>query len=432
MNFVPPLRVPDWPEVSGSAGRGPAVDIVSLAELKHCRRWTDTLANERKDHRYFEIVEETIHPEFEYRYFVVKDQDGRIRAVQPFFILALDILVGVSPRIGPALDFIRRLWPNFMKVRTLMVGSAAGEGHLDGEDELSWHKSAQRLSESIVQHAREAGTRLIVLKEFHARYRAAMEPFRHKGFTRVPSMPMVRLDIDYENFEGYMRGALNSSKRKKLRNKLKASANAGLEMSEVSDIRNVIDDAFPLYMRVYERSSLRFEKLTKEYFCAMGRQMPDKARFFVWRQNGKIVAFASALVNGDVFFGEYLGFDYSVAIELHLYHRVFHDLVSWSIAHGYKHYDSSGLNYDPKYQLGFLLDPIDLYARHTSPVANFILKWALRWLEPTRYDKTLPRFSNYKDLWGADDEGAPPSTVAGTPQPQLHPVGKARSAAFGA
>jgi hypothetical protein len=62
--------------------------------------------------------------------------------------------------------------------------------------------------------------------------------------------------------------------------------------------------------------------------------------------------------------------------------------------------DSGGLNYDPKLHLRHVLYPLDLYIQHTSPVLNRILKLLLPLIEPTRYDATLRRFPNYKDLWG--------------------------------
>jgi hypothetical protein len=37
--------------------------------------------------------------------------------------------------------------------------------------------------------------------------------------------------------------------------------------------------------------------------------------------------------------------------------------------------------------------------RHTSPVANAALRRVLPLMEPTRYDKVLPNFPNYRDLW---------------------------------
>jgi hypothetical protein len=152
-------------------------------------------------------------------------------------------------------------------------------------------------------------------------------------------------------------------------------------------------------MKVCERSNLQFEKLTERYFCGLGRLMPEKARFFVWRQGKTIVAFMSCLVEGDELRAEYIGLEYPVALDLHLYFYSFRDVVSWAIADGFKWYRSSALNYDPKFHLKHSLDPLDLYVRHTSKFINPIFRRLLPLLEPTRNDKTLPKFSNYVDLW---------------------------------
>jgi predicted N-acyltransferase len=170
-------------------------------------------------------------------------------------------------------------------------------------------------------------------------------------------------------------------------------------MSVVEDIAPMIDEAYSLYLQVCDRSSLHFEKLTKEYFCGLGSRLGDKNRFFVWRQNGKVIAFGSCLLQGDTIHGEYLGLDYSVALDLHLYHYTFRDLISWGIANDYKWFHSSALNYDPKFHLRYQLNPIDLYVRHTSTACNVVLRRILPWLEPTRYDKTLKMFANYAELW---------------------------------
>jgi hypothetical protein len=127
--------------------------------------------------------------------------------------------------------------------------------------------------------------------------------------------------------------------------------------------------------------------------------MPDRVRFFVWRHQGKAVAFGECMVHGETMFAEYLGLDYSVALRLHLYHYVFRDLMNWGIANGYKWFQSSGLNYDPKLHLRHQLKPVDLYVKHTSSAVNLAMRIALPWLEPTRYDKTLKKFPNYGDLW---------------------------------
>jgi hypothetical protein len=126
--------------------------------------------------------------------------------------------------------------------------------------------------------------------------------------------------------------------------------------------------------------------------------MPERVRFFVWRRNGKAVAFGECIVHADTMYAEYLGLDYSVALQLHLYHYVFRDLVTWGMANGYKWLQSSGLNYDPKLHLRYRLKPVDLGVKHTSSIINKVLRRLLPPLEPRRYDETLKKFSNYSEL----------------------------------
>ena len=377
------------------------MEVVSRHEVIQFTHWSIALGSEAKDRRYYELVEDTIHEEFDYRYFVIRDRNGEICGIQPFFTLDLDLLVGAKPRIGRLTGLIRRIWPGFMRARTLMVGCAAGEGRLDGKNEFVKWSNAHLLASAILKEARDLKTRLIVLKEFHAKYRPALECFVDNDFTRIPSLPNVMLNIDYSSFEEYMMRALSSGARRKLRLKLRAGDQAALpiEMSVVDDITPVVDEVYPLYLQVYNRSNLHFEKLTKEYFCGLGQRMGDKNRFFIWRQNGKIIAFGSCLLQNDMIHAEYLGLDYLVALDLHLYHYTFRDLVSWGIANGFKRFHSSALNYDPKFHLQYRLDPIDLYVRHTSNFCNAVFRRILPWLEPTRYDKTLKNFANYDELW---------------------------------
>jgi hypothetical protein len=384
-----------------AAVRPGVVTAVSREELEQTPQWHEAFSAGRKDRRYYELVEDTIRDGFDYGYLTIKDSTGRVCAIQPFFILDQDLAAGTSRTISAPIDFVRRLWPRFLRMRTLMVGCSAGEGHLDGE-EASQPDTAEILSSSITDLARDRRASLVVLKEFPACYREALQCFLNGGFTRVPSMPMTKLSIEYANFEQYLQKVISPKTRGKLRRKFRAAERATppLEMTVLSDVTPVIDEIYPLYMQVYERSKLHFEKLTKEFLCGLGRHMPDKTRFFMWRQGERIVAFSLCLVHGDGIYSEYIGLDYNVAFDLHLYYLVFRDTVEWAIANGYKWFRSSSLNYDPKFHLRQSLDPLDLYVKHTSPLANMILRRVLPLMAPTRYDETLPKFPNYKDLWG--------------------------------
>ncbi|WP_426527918.1 GNAT family N-acetyltransferase [Bradyrhizobium sp. McL0615] len=388
------------PDVSCKPRESFSVSVLTRAELSGCAPWTSTFADQRKDHRYYEILDDTVRDNFEYRYFAIVDSNGQVRAIQPFFLVDQDVLEGLGPKRIRWISLVRRFYPRFLKLRALMAGCSAGEAHLSATETLPSNIVAKTLSDGIVKQARSLNAQLVVLKEFPARYRKILHCFVQCGFSRAPSMPMTKLDIAYDSFDVYMEKALKSSSRRKLRKKLEATAGiSDIRMSVTDDATCFVDEIYPLYLQVFERSKMQFEKLTKDFFRQLGQRMNDKIRFFAWRRGNKLVAFTLCMVQGDSLYAEYVGFDYAVALDLHLYHYVVRDMVSWGISKGYKWFRSSGLNYDPKLHMKHRLDPIDLYVRHTSALANVIFRLSLPWMVPARYDATLKLFPDYKELW---------------------------------
>jgi hypothetical protein len=389
----------DRTSFTASAGPRGTVRIAGRSEIATLPQWPAAFAGVRKDRRYYEIIEDTMPAGFTFRYLVV-ERDGKVCAIQPCFVIDQDLTAGTGGLAKRLIGAIRSVWPRFMRARTLMVGCVAGEGHLDGA-ESDRPAIAELLAGSLRRIGRELHCVLVVMKEFPAHYRVPLQCFRSAGFARIPSMPMTTLAIDFKDFEDYVARKLSPATRGKVRRKLRDAARArpAIAMSLVEDVASIVDDIYPLYLAVFERSPLQFEKLTKEFLIAIGRRMPDKARFFVWRQDERIIAFGLCMVQGETICHEYVGFDYAVAFELNLYYRVFHDIIAWAIANGYKRFLNGSLNYDPKWHLRQALYPIDLYVRHTSGPVNAVFSRLLPWLEPTRADPILPKFDNYRALW---------------------------------
>ncbi len=101
---------------------------------------------------------------------------------------------------------------------------------------------------------------------------------------------------------------------------------------------------------------------------------------------------ATKAVEREALYAEYLGLDYEVALDLLLYPYVFRDVMMWAITNGYRSFRRSVLNYDPNLHLKALLDPLDLYVFHVSPILNALLKRILPLFVPIRSDSTLPKF----------------------------------------
>ena len=371
---------------------------VTLAELQNCDAWRRALQNKSKDHRYYEIVEETLECGFEHYYLLIEDETGNVRAVQPVFFVRQNLVEGVPGKIRSVVDFFRKIFPRFLTMRVLMVGCGAGTGDLGACGDNDESSVANALQATLRTFAKQNRASLIVFKDFPENYRSALDTLRSNGYARIPSMPMTRLPLHYENWDEYF-ATLSKATRKDLRRKFRKAERAPkIELEVVNDITPFVDEIHPLYLAVHERSPLKFETLTKDYFRAIAQRMPERARFFIWRQNDKIVAFSFCLVCGDAIYDECIGLDYSVALDLHLYFYTLRDIISWALQQRLKYYYSNPLNYEPKLHLDCELVPLDLYVMHTNPLLNPIFRRVLKYLGPTRHDPVLQRFPNANEL----------------------------------
>src|SRR6266513_6510407 len=149
--------------------------VVTRAELENCEAWKRVFQNRCKDHRYYEIVDETLQNDFEHHYLWLEDPSGKVRAIQPVFFVRQNLVEGIPGKIRSVVDVIRKIFPRFLTMRVLMVGCAAGKGDLGACDEKEEAWVANALRTSLQTFARQNKASLVVLKDFPATYRSALE-----------------------------------------------------------------------------------------------------------------------------------------------------------------------------------------------------------------------------------------------------------------
>lgn len=363
--------------------------------------WAEAFAGEAKDGRYHALVPGTVKGDFDCRVLEVRDAAGALRVLQPVFLTHQDLLVGVPEVFRRAAARIRRNFPRFLVQRMLMVGCAAGEGHAGLLGDQA--EAARLLFAAADELGRAEKCALVTFKDFPKSERAELDaPARAAGYRRIPSFPgTVIADLgQYRDFEDYLDRNLSKATRKDLRRKFRAAdaASPALELEVATNVDAVADEICALYRQVFAKSEFRFEELTPEYFRALGREMPETARHFLWRCGGRLVAASSTLVHAGRLYDNYLGLDYEHAHDRHLYFVTLRDVFNWAVRNGVQAYYSTPLNYDPKLRLRFRLEPLDLYVKSLNRAWNPIFRRILPWLEPTRYDRTLRRFENHGDM----------------------------------
>src|SRR5205823_6470831 len=198
--------------------------------------------NKCKDHRDYEIVQETLQDSFEYHHLALEDDSGNARAIQPVFFVRQNLVEGVPRKITSIVDRVRKIFPRFLTMRALMVGCAAGTGDLGACDERDEAWVANALQASLSNYAKRNKASLVVLKDFPAAYRLEVQTFPTNGYARIPSMPMTRLPLPYNNWDEYFR-TLSKATRKDLRRKFRKAEHAQkIEMEVVSDIAPLIEE----------------------------------------------------------------------------------------------------------------------------------------------------------------------------------------------
>jgi Acetyltransferase (GNAT) domain len=386
------VAAPLW---SSQTDYGPAFVAASARDIDP-NIWANAWAQHAKDSRFNEVVEQGLDDQFEQRYFVLVNSRRDEICIQTFFVVKQDLTAGLPRTIRQTVTQLRQRWRSLLFMRMLMVGSPAAEGLLDREE--TW--AVEALRAALEKYARRERIGMVLLKDFPGEYRYLLEGFTSRNYQRIPGLPAVRLDLDFSSFEEFVAKKLSKSYRKNLRRKFKVLESFPRVDFEVHSgcTAEQADEIFPLYWEVYQRAKLSFEVLNRDYLARLGQVMPDKIRLFLWRQEGRLVAFNMVIVHEGIVDDLYVGFDYEVARTLNLYFLTWRDVIDWSVRNGLKTYRSGPLNYDPKLHLKMSLVPQDLYARHLSPIFNRPLLLAMKWLGPTRYEPILKQFPNANEL----------------------------------
>ena len=384
-----------------SAGRltaGWTFEVFDRADAFGAEKWAEQFAPHWKDQRYYRTLEETFAEEFPQRYLTLRGPDGDLRAIQPLFFVEQDLTVSLP-------GWARRaLWPlrRWTRMRLMMVGCIVGEAQTGLAGEALSDPLVSILADALERYAAHERVSIVLFKDCPTAMREGMQTLTARArYTRLPSLPGVRMALDFASFDEYVQTCLGKATRKSLRRKFRETDTLPdpitLEVkTSVTEEEAAVLHA--LYERVALRGDVHFEVFDKGYFLRLGRRMPDQARYFIWRHAGRVVAFSFCTVHGDAIHDNDIGIDGEAPTALHLYHYTFRDLVRWALAQGLKWYYSAPFNYDPKRHLRMELVPLDLYAHHRSPLVNFFLRRFAALAAPTRQEPLLQFFPNADQL----------------------------------
>src|SRR5436190_16056821 len=353
------------------------------------RLWETGFSDTPNDFAYYNLIEQTMDWPFEYRYLAVFDKLRRPVALQPLVLANQDLAAAAGETFARFVATLRTRCPNFLEGRMIFAGCLVGEGKTGAIESLE--TVLPSVAEALEKYAATQRISLVAFKDFPATTRSAFCCLSYAGYVRVAGFPSLSLELNFASFDEYLTTRLSKNTRRNLRRKFRSADDASpplcLEVS--TDAEQIIDEVYPLYLAVAQASTVRFEIFSRQYFLQAARLAPGRFRYFVWRQDGRAVAFSFCTIWDDTLYDNDIGLDYSVAYELNLYYLTFRDLLNWALANGLRRYASAPFDYEPKLRLRLGLQPMDLYVKHTSFLLNPVIKLLALFFEPARLDPIL-------------------------------------------
>ncbi|MCK9614490.1 MAG: GNAT family N-acetyltransferase [Candidatus Omnitrophica bacterium] len=372
------------------------VDTINTIPQKDWERLSpkDTIEN----YGYHKTLEESRLKEFSIFYLTAKRNNALV-AIIPFFTMDFSLTTLIRGPLQRVIFFIRKFFKRFLMVRLAFIGSpTAEELYIGISNEENKTDIFSKALSKLYEVSRAKRIKTVIIYNLTNKHNELREYLHSNGFTMMEDLPTTRLEIKEKSLEGYINN-LGPSTRKDVRRKLRKSAELTKLETEVTDnIDNIIDEVYQLYMNNFNDSDIRFEILTPDFFLNICRNMPSIAKYFITRNDGKIVAFNLCFIKGDTCIDKFIGFDYSIALKYNLYYTTFAHNIGWCIKNDIRFYQLGQGDYDAKIRLGAALIPLSIYVKSFNPVLNLLMKPIIKLIEPQKFDPALRNLEKYKNL----------------------------------
>ncbi len=351
-----------------------------------------------ESYAFLRTLDESGFDQFSFFYVVVY-RNGVAVAATSCFTMHFCLYMTVQGFLKKVYAGLEKLFPGCLTPKILMVGLPMGMGRVGfapGQE-----AALDVLCDTLEALARKEKASLINFKDFTAEFDAMLEPLSRRGYVKIESLPSTDMEVSFASFDEYLQSLGRVSRDGIKRNLKKADKLARFELEVTGSLSAAAQrEAYALYLQTYEKLDMGLEKLPERFFEVLSAHMPQETKYFLWRLDGKPVAFALCLVRGEYFIDYYLGFDYSLAYDYNLYYVRFRDLLKWCISNGIKRYEMGVTSYESKRRLGFRFLRLFFYMKHCNPLINPFVRFFSIFMKPENFD---PVFREERDRHKTQD-----------------------------
>jgi predicted N-acyltransferase len=200
----------------------------------------------------------------------------------------------------------------------------------------------------------------------------ALKRFSYGSIETDPDM-VLEFPSSWKTFDDYL-ASLHSKYRKNAVRVTRDLEAAGCTLEPLTDVAGNAERLHSLYLQVNQAAAVRPVTLPAGYFPALAEAAAENFRSTVIRKDGEILGFSTTIKDGETAVGYYLGYDRSKKEELPLYFALLQANITDAISLGCRRISMGRTALEPKAKLGAKPVPMRIWARHSHPLVNVLVK----------------------------------------------------------
>ncbi len=339
------------------------------------------------DPRFLRAVENSMASEARFCNVIFRDGAGTPAGAAFLSLQMIDGLLLAPPRWKKLGERLRRLWPNFLKVKVLFCGCpvSTGESHLRIVPAADHHALLRQLDRLLVRLARTEHVSFVVVKEFGPGEAVRTDALLGLGYQRADSLPMNYFPARFRDFDHFC-ASIRSSYRAKILRSRKKIQRAGLRVSHLRGGMGIdqlyTEDVHRLYLAVLDRAAIRFECLPAQFFRELARQLPEDAAFTLICRGEQVVAFVCGVFQQGDYHNLFCGFDYALNEEADLYFNLLYEDLDYALRQKVHTLHVGQTADEFKSRVGCHLEPRCFYVKARDPGLQALLRAGCPYLFP--------------------------------------------------
>ena len=284
-------------------------DITKIDEIQ----WKAIFGKKHiKGFNFFKSIQQSNIPNVEFHYFIISE-NSKLVAIVPCFYFKLDLIDLLEESIlKNILLKIRGVFPRFLKIRTLVIGSYASscEYFVGICDEYKNNQEAifSLIKIHLKKKAKKIKAKLTLIKEVRETQIDNVRATLGEDFCFCKSFPNTFVPVFSECRPYPSALKPNHQRRHKKMRKEYDKFNTWEIAKDITPYKNIFEE---MYLNVLRKAKNKMEILNGEFFVNLNKNLPDNTFFIISRDVNKLIrAMALVVEEEDRLVPLYLGMNY--------------------------------------------------------------------------------------------------------------------------